>query len=100
MSFDFDRAGDTLHVSIHGQLVASNRQELKRAVLDELDRGVRTIRIDLAKTGYIDSAGLGLLLQISKKIRELGGELHVANPSDDFRTLFRLTKLDALLRIE
>jgi anti-sigma B factor antagonist len=100
VSFSFDRTGNTLHVAVLGQLVTSNRQELKRAVFEELDRGVRHVRLDLAKTGYIDSAGLGLLLQLSKKIRELGGELHVANPNADFRTLFRLTKLDTLLQME
>ena len=100
MSFSFDRSGDMLNVAVVGQLVASNRHELKTAVFEELDRGVLRVRIDLAKTGYIDSAGLGLLLQLSKKIREMGGEFRVANPNDDFKTLFRLTKLDALLQIE
>jgi len=96
VSFRFDRTGDTLHVAVDGQLVTSNRQELRRAVFEELDRGARHVRIDLAKTGYIDSAGLGLLVLLSKRIRELGGQLHIANPNPDFRTLFRLTKLDTL----
>ena len=100
MSISVDRSGDVLAVAVFGQLVASNRSELKHSIFEELDRGARQVRIDLARTDYIDSAGLGVLLQLSKKIRELGGELRISNVSDEFRTLFKLTKLDALLALD
>jgi anti-sigma B factor antagonist len=55
--------------------------------------------VDFAGTGYIDSSGLGVLVSLSKKIREQGGELRLANLNDDLRTLFELTKLDSLFHI-
>ena len=76
-----------------------NRQELKQQVLDELESGERTFVIDFASTGYIDSSGLGVLVSLSKKIREQGGELRLAGLNEDLRTLFELTKLDTLFRI-
>ena len=91
--------GDVLVVDVDGQLIVGNRQEMKQKVLDELEGGERKFLIDFAKTGYIDSSGLGVLVSLSKKIREQGGELRLANLNDDLKTLFELTKLDTLFQI-
>ena len=99
MSFAMTREGEILVVDVGGQLIVGNRQELKQRVLDELERGERRFLIDFAQTGYIDSSGLGVLVSLSKKIREQGGELRLANLNEDLRTLFELTKLDTLFQI-
>jgi len=51
------------------------------------------------RPGYIDSSGLGVLVSLSKKIREQGGELRLAGLNADLQTLFELTKLDTLFSI-
>ncbi len=99
MSFAMTREGEILVVDVGGQLIVGNRQELKQRVLDELERGERRFLIDFAQTGYIDSSGLGVLVSLSKKIREQGGELRLANLNEDLKTLFELTKLDTLVQI-
>ena len=93
------REGDITVVDVGGQLIVGNRQELKQKVLDELEKGDRRFLIDFAQTGYIDSSGLGVLVSLSKKIREQGGELRLANLNEDLKTLFELTKLDTLFQI-
>jgi anti-sigma B factor antagonist len=99
MSLDVHRKGDITVVDVKGQLIVGNRQELKQRVLDELEGGARKFLIDFADTAYIDSSGLGVLVSLSKKIREQGGDLRLANLNDDLRTLFELTKLDTLFHI-
>jgi anti-sigma B factor antagonist len=99
MSFSIVTQGDRTIVGVSGQLVVANRQELKERVLDELQRGVRRFVIDFRDAGYIDSAGLGVLVALSKKIREQAGELRLAHLNDDLKTLFEVTKLDAIFRI-
>ncbi|MGH7568899.1 MAG: STAS domain-containing protein [Gemmatimonadales bacterium] len=86
-------------VGVEGQLIVGNRQELKQRVLDSLDGGARKFVIDFSRTGYIDSSGLGVLVSLSKKIREQGGDLRLAGLNDDLQTLFELTKLDTLFAI-
>jgi anti-sigma B factor antagonist len=86
-------------VDVEGQLIVGNRNEFKQKVLDELERGARKVLIDFARTGYIDSSGLGVLVTLSRRIREEGGELRLANLNDDLKTLFELTKLDTLFQI-
>ena len=97
MSFDVRKQNDVTVIDVEGQLIVGNRQELKQKVLEELENGSRKFLIDFTNTGYIDSSGLGVSL--SKKIREQGGELRLANLNEDLRTLFELTKLDTLFHI-
>jgi len=99
MAFTMNRLGEITVVDVEGQLIVGNRQELKQRVLDELEGGGRKFLIDFSNTGYIDSSGLGVLVSLSKKIRELGGELRLSTLNEDLRTLFELTKLDTLFRI-
>jgi anti-sigma B factor antagonist len=99
MSFTMTKHGSVVVVDVDGQLIVGNRQELKQKVLDELEKGERKFLIDFARTGYIDSSGLGVLVSLSKKIREQAGELRLADLKDDLKTLFELTKLDTLFQI-
>ena len=99
MSFAIKKDGDIVLVDVEGQLIVGNRQELKQKVLDELERGEKKFLIDFSQTGYIDSSGLGVLVSLSKKIREQGGELRLAGLNEDLQTLFELTKLDTLFAI-
>jgi len=99
MSFQVSTNGDVTLVEVEGQLIVGNRQELKQQVLEQLEGGDLKFVIDFDKTGYIDSSGLGVLVSLSKKIREQGGELRLSSLNEDLRTLFELTKLDTLFRI-
>ena len=99
MSFEVSQNGDVTLVEVEGQLIVGNRQELKQQVLEQFEGGDRKFVIDFANTGYIDSSGLGVLVSLSKKICEQGGELRLSSLNKDLRTLFELTKLDTLFRI-
>ena len=100
MSFSVkkDKSGVVV-VGVDGQLIVGNRQDLKQKVLDAIESGARGFVIDFTRTGYIDSSGLGVLVSLSKKIREQGGELRLAGLNEDLQTLFELTKLDTLFAI-
>lgn len=99
MSFQVLKNDDVTLIEVEGQLIVGNRQELKQQVLEQLEAGDQKFVIDFANTGYIDSSGLGVLVSLSKKIREQGGELRLSSLNEDLRTLFELTKLDTLFRI-
>lgn len=99
MVFQVQKSDDITIVDVDGQLIVGNRQELKQKVLEELEGGERKFLIDFTNTGYIDSSGLGVLVSLSKKIREQGGELRLSGLNEDLRTLFELTKLDTLFII-
>lgn len=94
-----EAANDVTVVTVDGQLIVANRQELKQLMQDALDRGARRFVVDFTPTAYIDSSGLGALVSISKRVREAGGDLRLAGLNEDLRSLFELTKLDTLFTI-
>jgi anti-sigma B factor antagonist len=102
MSFTFrkDESKGVVVLGVDGQLIVGNRHELKQKVLDALEAGERKFLVDFSDTGYIDSSGLGVLVSLSKKIREIDGQLRLAGLNDDLHTLFELTKLDTLFAID
>ncbi len=99
MSFVMSKRGDVVVLNVGEQLALRSRDELKRAVMEEFNRGERKFLIDFEETGFIDSSGLGALIVISKKLHDLGGELSLVNLNDDLTCLFILTKLDTLFQI-
>ena len=96
MSFAVARDDDASVVDVGEQLVVGNRQELERLVLAEAERGVRRIRLDFARTEYVDSSGLGALVKLLKRLRERGTSLELSNLGGDLESIFRFTKLDRL----
>lgn len=96
MNFTLARTNDRLVVDVDGQLVVGNRQEFKQVILDEVEQGVRLVIVDFSKSAYIDSSGLGALVSLGKRLREVGGDLRLTGLNDDLRTLFELTRLDSL----
>ena len=96
MGFKVSERGDVTLIEIGGQLIVGNRQLLKQQVLEQLEEGGRKFVVDFSNTDYIDSSGLGVLVTLSKKIREKGGEISLSSLSKDLRALFELTKLDTL----
>ncbi len=86
-------------VTVEGQLIVANRQELKQVIADAVEAGARKLVLDFSATAYIDSSGLGALVSINKRVREAGGELRLAGLNEDLRSLFELTKLDTLFAI-
>lgn len=90
--------GETRY-AITGNLEYSNREQFRQRILDELARGDRAFVVDFAHCPYIDSAGLGCLVSLSKKIRAAGGSLVLENLNDDLTVLFELTKMDVMFQI-
>ncbi len=99
MPFVIETAEDVLVVGVVGQLVVGNRQEFKQSVLDEVERGARRVLVDFTETGYVDSSGLGALVSLNKRLREVGGEMRLTALNEDMRTLFELTRLDTLFKL-
>jgi len=65
---------------------------------DELlqEKGVTNLIVDLSETPFVNSAALGVFLNNYRDIEKANGKLVFCAPSADVKTLFEITKLDAL----
>ena len=59
----------------------------------EIKPGHEEVCIDLSKTRFIDSSGLGVLLTLNKNLRARGASLKLINPSSAVCQLIELTRL-------
>jgi Ca-activated chloride channel family protein len=61
--------------------------------------GYKYIIFDLKETKFIDSSGIGALIQISGWLRRRGGELIVCNISESVKKVFEVTRLENHIRV-
>ena len=94
--FPYERNDDTVRIELPDELIVRNRTELRVLLAGLLEEGVRVVALDFTRTERIDSAALGVLVSISKKVRDVGGELRLLGVGESIWDLFRATKLDTV----
>jgi len=93
MSFSINQVGDRATITAPQYVVGSNKEKLKELTLDAMEHDARHFVVDLASASYIDSAALGTLVALSKRIHEKSGTIRLVHLSPDLQTLFQLTRL-------
>ena len=84
---------------VEGQLVRHNADLLKQTGTRLLDSGRQVIIINLAKTHFVDSAGLGAIVALHKRIHQTGGQLALCHLSENVRRSLQLVRLDRVFKI-
>jgi len=96
---DIDVDETTHVVELAGEVDLYSAPELKKRVLDAIDSGKTRIVVDLARTTFIDSTTLGVLVGARKRLRAKDGKLAVVCPDPDKLALFEMTGLDRVFSI-
>lgn len=89
-------------ITAPSELGLETRVSFREAALAEL-RGLSeggTLRVDLAGTARVDSAGLSALMLIQREAAEHGQRVVLRHPSEEFRYLLALTQLTDLFELE
>lgn len=85
-------------IAPEGRLNMVSARQLTAAIGGLIDAGTAKIVVDLEATDFMDSSGLGALIGGLKSARQAGGDLRLARPSEQVRTVLKLTNLDRVLR--
>ena len=95
MQIDQRTSGDVAIVVISGDITLSKGGDvlLKDKVQSLLQQGHRKILLDMGGVAYVDSAGLGQLVQVYATTSHLGGSLKLLNLTKRLKDLLVLTKL-------
>ena len=93
---DHGREATVLHLD--GRLTMVSATTLRAAVDRAVAAGRPKVVVDLAATTFLDSSGLGALVSSLKATRQAGGDLRIAAPTGQARTVLGLTNLDRVLR--
>ena len=95
MQIDQKMSGDITVVHISGDITLNQGGDvlLKDKIQSLLQQGHRKILLDMGNVSYVDSAGLGQLVQVYATTSHLGGSLKLLNLTKRLRDLLVLTKL-------
>jgi anti-anti-sigma factor len=64
-----------VHLTINGRLDAKTAPEAKRFIEENVEKEDIRLILDLCDLGFISSAGMRLILELSKKIHRKGGQI-------------------------
>lgn len=84
----------TATVTVLGEIDFSNADEVAQGIRDAVtDWSPPTVRVDLRSATFIDSTGLGALIEGYRAATEAETRFVVVNPTDSFRRVLTLTGL-------
>src|SRR6267378_8498675 len=95
------RGDDEWLVAVDGEIDVASSPQLRQELISLIDRGARSIVLDLHSMSFIDSSGLGVLVGALKRLREHTGDAIVLRGMQDpVRRVFEITGLTELFTIE
>ena len=88
-------AGDVTVITVSGDITLNKGGDvlLKDKVQSLLQQGRKKILLDLGAVSYVDSAGLGQLVQVHATTTNHGGALKLLNVTKRLKDLLVVTKL-------
>ncbi len=85
---------------LENQLDLYKCPELKIKIKQALDNGFRYFIFDMTQLNYVDSSGIGTLIQISNWIKNRNGILVFTNVQGNVEKIFEITKLNEIFIIK
>ena len=100
MEYSHEIVNDILVLRLSGDLIGENHgPELISIVNDTINEDIIFCAIDIQDVRYINSSGIGVLITILTKFRNIGGEVVLIKPSDSVEKLLIITKLNSIFTI-
>ncbi len=82
-----------------GDLDSTNAEETSNEMVALLKDDVTTLVADFSRLRYVNSTGLGALLFVNKKVKEVGGVFKVANVNENVLEIIEIIGADQLLEL-
>jgi len=87
-------------ISTRGDIDLSTAHDFEVQLTEELERGEKTLVVNLAHTSYIDSSGLAVLLRVHKALQTSGGKLSVIGCQPSLTRVFNMVGFQHLFQIQ
>lgn len=102
MEIESQRFADTVVLSAHGRVDDEASEQLKGALLAQVDtceaEGERLV-IDLGEVEYISSGGLRALMMAAKRVHSQDAVMVVARPSSVVREILEISRFHLMIRM-
>lgn len=100
LNYTVEKQDKAHYLYIQGDLIGDEvGPRMVELVSDAINEGVKTFVVDLSEVRYISSSGIGLLITMLTKMRNVGGEVYLASPSEHVKKLLIITKLNNIFTV-
>jgi anti-sigma B factor antagonist len=84
-------------VTVTGELDVYTAPDLRKALGDVVREGAMDVAVDLLNVPFVDSVGLGVLVESSKRLKAKGGVLRIVCDDRRIARILEITGLDRIL---
>ncbi|OAA93392.1 STAS domain-containing protein [Clostridium coskatii] len=89
-----------LNIEIPENFAVDEADDLRQKLNSLIDKGEKNFSLDFSKCTFIDSTGLGVLVSIYKKCKNMNGSFKLYSVRNaDVMKIFNMTRLDKVFEI-
>lgn len=100
LEIDAYRKGAQLFFVLRGRLMLDNCQEAKTRISNLLTPQIDQVYLYLGELGFLDSAGLGVLVGLKMQANRNRTQLALLAPPQAIAEIFRVSKLDTIFELQ
>ncbi|PKM59418.1 MAG: anti-sigma factor antagonist [Firmicutes bacterium HGW-Firmicutes-4] len=91
--------GKTSMVSIKGEIDIYSIEKFRETIEEKMKTQAAEIILDCSELSYMDSTGMGVLIELRNKSKEMGQKIIMMNPRPNIKKLLALTGVDKIIDI-
>lgn len=96
----FDEMKSIWDIQLIGDVDIQSSSHLKEEINGMLNQVETDLMIDCASLSYIDSTGLGVLIGVLKRVKNVEKEITIVNAQTNIKKLLGITGLDKIFKIK
>ena len=86
-------------LQLEGEIDLHVSPEVAESLRSMTEKKPKVLVVDLAKTTYLDSSGLAVLIEGMQNVQEYGGKFALANVQESVQHIFEIARLDQVFQI-
>ena len=86
-------------LTVRGEIDVYTAPRLRQTIVDLVEAGARDIVVDMEQVDFLDSTGLGVLVEGLKRVRSRQGDLALVATQDKILKIFDITGLSKAFQI-
>ena len=97
MDIVVEEKGEVIVVRLKGRLDAASSPQLEKMLSSIIDGGHFKVLLDLSNVEYLSSAGMRLMLAISKRLQNLEGKVVACSLSDEVMEVIKMAGFNQVI---
>lgn len=100
LTYNLEKGDNAYFLYVKGDLIGDDvGPKMVEMVSDAIYDKIKLFVVDLSEVRYISSSGIGLLITMLTKMRNVGGEVYLTSPSEHVKKLLIITKLNNIFTV-